>query len=131
MDEQELKTRTKQFGLRVMKLVGALGRGRVGDAVARQLVWAGTSVGANYRAACRGRSQAEFRSKIGIAEEEADEAAFWMELIIEGDLLPKKRVAPLLQEADELTAIFAASIKTSRRNPESKIRNPKPKMVGG
>ncbi|MEW6355057.1 MAG: four helix bundle protein [Planctomycetota bacterium] len=95
------------------------------DTIGRQLVRAGTSVGANYRSACRARSVAEFLSRIGIAEEEADESAYWLELIIEGRLMSEKRVRPLLQEADELTAIFAASIKTARRNPKSKIQNPK------
>ena len=80
MDEGELKDRTKRFALRVMKLVAALPNTVVGRAIGGQLVRAGTSVGANYRAACRGRSKAEFIAKLGIVEEEADECAFWMEL---------------------------------------------------
>ena len=77
----------------------------------------GTSVAANYRAACRGRSKAEFIAKVGIAEEEADETALWLELITDDKLLPEKKVAPLLKEANELTAIMAASyISASRGN---------------
>jgi four helix bundle protein len=109
ISEKELKQRTKQFALRVIKLIGALPKTAEGRAIAGQLVRSGTSVGANYRAACRGRSKAEFISKLGTVEEEADESAYWMELIIDGGLLPRERVEPLRQEASELTAIVAAS----------------------
>jgi len=84
MDAEDLKERTKQFALRILKLVEALPNSLQGRTIAAQLVRAGTSVGANYRAACRGRSRAEFIAKIGIVEEEADESAFWLELIIDG-----------------------------------------------
>ena len=114
MNENELKERTKQFGLRVIKLVDALPNTTAGRALGNQLVRSGTSVGANYRAACRGRSKAEFLAKMGTCEEEADESGFWLELIMDGELLPRKQVEPLHVEADELTAIFAASIKTGR-----------------
>jgi len=114
MKEQELKTRTKQFGLCVMKLVGALPNDTVGRAIGNQLVRSGTSVGANYRAACRGRSKAEFVAKLGIVVEEADECGYWLELIIEGQLLAANLVEPLLQEANELTAIMVASRKTAK-----------------
>jgi four helix bundle protein len=114
MTETELKQRTKLFALRVIKLVGALPRSTAGRAIGSQLVRSGTSVGANYRAACRGRSKAEFISKLGTVEEEADESAYWMELIIAERLLPKHRVHLLLQEAGELTAIMAASRRTAR-----------------
>jgi four helix bundle protein len=126
MNEQQLKTRTKQFGLRVMKLVGALPENSVGRAIASQLIRSGTSVGANYRAACRGRSKAEFIAKLGIVVEEADESAYWLELIIEGDLLAANLIEALLQEANELTAIMVASRKsaqTSIENQKSKIEN--------
>jgi four helix bundle protein len=109
MTADELKKRTKQFGLRVLKLVGALPNTIQGRAIGSQLVRSGTSVGANYRAACRGRSKAEFVAKLGIAEEEADESGYWMEMIIEGELLKQKQVQPLLSEANELTKIFAQS----------------------
>ncbi len=117
MTEKELKHRTKQFALRVISLVDALPSTTAGRAIGSQLVRSGTSVGANYRAACRGRSRAEFVSKLGTVEEEADESAYWMELVVEGSLLPQDRVLPLHQEADELTAIFASSIKSARRKP--------------
>jgi four helix bundle protein len=109
MNADDLKKRTKQFALRVLKLVAALPNTVAGRAIGGQLVRAGTSVGANYRAACRGRSKAEFVAKLGITEEEADESAYWMEVIIEGDLLKQKQVEPLLNEAEELTKIFAQS----------------------
>lgn len=114
MDKEELKARTKQFGLRVMKLVGALPENSVGRAIGNQLVRSGTSVGANYRAACRGKSKADFIAKLGTVEEEADESAYWMELIIEGGLLPETAVGALHGEAEELTKIMAASRKTAR-----------------
>lgn len=109
MNENELKQRTKRFALRVIKLVGALPKNVEGRAIGAQLVRSGTSVGANYRAACRGRSKAEFIAKLGTVEEEADESAYWLELIIDSGLLKEGRVKPLLQEANELTAIMAAS----------------------
>ena len=109
MNETELKNRTKQFALRVLKVVAALPKTTEGRALGNQLVRSGTSVGANYRAACRGRSKAEFIARLGTVEEEADESAYWMELIIDGGLLPKAKVDALRQEACELTAIMAAS----------------------
>jgi len=109
MNADDLKRRTKQFALRVLKLFSALPNTVTGRAIGSQLVRAGTSVGANYRAACRGRSKAEFVAKMGITEEEADESAYWMEVIIEGELLKPRQVQPLLTEAEELTKIFAQS----------------------
>ena len=126
MNEVELKQRTKQFALRVMKLVGALPENSVGRAIGNQLVRSGTAIGANYRAACRGRSKAEFVAKLGIFVEEADESGYWLELIIDGQLLANKLVEPLLQEANELTAIMTASHKSAQssiQNPKSKIQN--------
>jgi four helix bundle protein len=113
MTERELKTRTKRFALRVLKLVSALPKTVVGRAIPNQLARSGTSVGANYRAACRGRSKAEFISKLGTVEEEADETAYWLEIIIEAGLMSPKRVEPLLQEANELVAIMTASRKSA------------------
>ncbi len=134
MNADELKKRTKQFALRILKLVAALPNTVAGRAIGGQLVRADTSVGANYRAACRGRSKAEFVAKMGIAEEEADESAYWMEVIIEGELLKRKQVEPLLTEAEELTKIFAQSrisasrtlVRTAKRqasNRQSAIGN--------
>ena len=116
MTERELLQRTKQFALRIFKRVGALPQTIQGRAVASQLIRSGTSVAANYRAACRSRSIAEFIAKIGIVEEEADESAFWLELIIEGAFLKETQVQSLLNEANELTRIMASSrISASRK----------------
>jgi four helix bundle protein len=114
LNEKELKDRTKQFALSVMKLVDTLPKTISGRAIATQLVRAGTSVGANYRAACRGRSKAEFAAKLGTVVEESDECCFWLELIMDGELLPHNRIEPIHQEANELTAIFVASIRTAK-----------------
>jgi four helix bundle protein len=118
MTEVELKTRTKQFGLRVMKLISALPKTIEGRVIANQLIRSGTStsVGVNYRAACRGRSKAEFISKLGTVEEEADESAYWLEMIIEAKLMNPKLVEPLLREANELVAIMTASRKSAFRS---------------
>ena len=125
MDAQELKDRTKKFALRVMHLVDALPDTPKGRAVASQLVRSGMSVAANYRAAGRGRSHAEFISKIGVAEEEADETVPWLELIVEDKLLPEKKIAPLLKEANEITAIMAASYISASRNKRDASTNSK------
>jgi four helix bundle protein len=126
MNEKDLKDRTKQFALRVMKLVDTLPHTAAGRAIGNQLVRSGTSVGANYRAACRSRSKAEFVAKIGTVAEEADESAFWLELIVDGGLLKSELVTALYQEAEELTAIFTASGRTAKlNNQQSKIKNQK------
>jgi four helix bundle protein len=116
MKADDLKKRTKQFALRILRLVAALPNTVAGRAIGGQLARAGTAVAANYRAACRGRSKAEFIAKLGTVEEEADESAFWLELIIEAELLRKTVVEPLLTEADELTRIMARSRISSSRN---------------
>jgi four helix bundle protein len=113
MNEKEMKQRTKEFTLRVLKLVDAIPKSRSGNAVANQLVRSGSSVGANYRALCRAKSRADFVHKTSIVEEEADESCFWLEITIDAALLPAKRVEPLLREANELTAIIVASRKTA------------------
>jgi four helix bundle protein len=119
MNREELKNRTKHFALRVMTLVNSLPKGIVAQSVGRQLVRCGTSVGANYRAACRARSKAEFIAKLGIVEEEADEAAFWLEIIISAQLLRNSLVEPLLKEAEEIVAIMVSSKKSMRANSTS------------
>jgi len=121
MTPDELRTRTKQFALRIIKLVGALPKNIEGRAIASQLVRCGTSVAANYRAACRARSRPEFVAKMGVVLEEADETQFWLELIIEASLLSAKRVQPLLDEANELVAIFVATRKSASSNLKSSI----------
>jgi four helix bundle protein len=101
----DLRSRTRQFGLRIIKLVQSLDDDRVGRTIGNQLLRSGTSVGANYRAACRARSPAEFRAKLGIVEEETDESIYWMELLIESKLVPRPRLEELLNEANELLSI--------------------------
>lgn len=115
MNKEELKLRTKQFALRIIKLIRSLPKDVPGKVLANQLMRSATSVGANYRSACRGRSKAEWRAKLGISLEEVDESAYWLELIIEDEMLPDKRVRPLWQEADELCAIFYSALETGRR----------------
>ena len=116
MDAKEIRDRTKKFALRIIKVINALPKTVTGRAIGNQLIRCGTSIGANYRAACRGRSKAEFNSKLHIVLEEADESIFWLELIIEAGLLPKNRIQSILTEADELTAIFAKSYYTAKNN---------------
>ena len=118
----DLRERTKQYALRVIRLVEALPDTAVAQVIARQLLRAGTSVGANYRAACRSRSQAEFIAKMGIVEEEADESLYWMELLVESRLVRLEQLAPLMQEGDELVAMTVASIKTAKKNRRNRAR---------
>jgi len=121
MTPDELKARTKRFALRAIKLVVALPKSIEGRAIASQLVRCGTSVAANYRAACRARSRNEFIAKMGVVLEEADETQLWLEWIIEAKLIPARRVQPLLDEASELVAIFVASRKSASINLKSAI----------
>jgi len=114
----DLKLRTKLLALRIIKLVRSLPRDTASVEMGRQIVRSGMSVAANYRAACRGRSTAEFIAKLGIAEEEADETALWLELLIESDTLRKPKVEPLLDEANQIVAITVASIRTARKRPK-------------
>src|SRR4029450_8635750 len=113
MDKRELQDRTKRFALRVLNLVDALPRTAGGRAISMQLVRAATSVGANYRSACRARSRAEFAAKLGVAVEEADESLYWLELVRDGKLVPNNKLSLLLKEADELTAILASGRKSA------------------
>ena len=122
----DLKRRTKAFALRILKLVDALPKTTAGRALASQIVRSGTSVAANYRAACRARSTADFIAKMGIVEEEADETLFWLELLEESELVTAAKLTAIKEEANELIAITVASIKTARRNrvPNSAFRIP-------
>src|SRR5438309_1022740 len=113
MKEDELKKRTRRFALRILKLVAALPKSVAGRTIGGQLARSGTSVPANYRAACRARSKAEFISRLGVVEEEADESALWLELIMEGAIMKKTLVEPLWKEADELVAIMTSSRKSA------------------
>jgi four helix bundle protein len=116
MSERDLKTRTKAFALRILKLVDALPKTAAGRVLASQIVRSGTSIAANYRAACRAKSTADFIAKMGIVEEEADESLFWLELLEESELGTPAKLTAIKQEANELIAITVASIKTARRN---------------
>ncbi len=119
MTKEEMKARTKAYALRVIKLVQALPRDRVSGILGDQLLRAGTSVGSNYRAACRARSTPDFVNKLKTVEEESDESLFWMELLVESGLMPQRRLAPLSQEGTEILAIVVASLKTLRCEPGS------------
>lgn len=115
MTRDEFKARTKAYALRVIKLVDALPRDTVSKTLGHQLLRAGTSVGANYRAAVRARSTAEFISKMGIVEEECDESLFWMELLVDCGRIKAHRLTELMREGEEILAMTIASIKTARR----------------
>jgi four helix bundle protein len=122
MDKRELQDRTKQFALRVLNLVDALPRSAGSRAISMQLVRAATSVGANYRSACRARSRAEFAAKLGVTLEEADESLYWLELVRDSKLLPENKLSLLLKEADELTAILASGRKSAVNTSNIKHR---------
>lgn len=126
MNEQEFKDRTKRFAVRIIKLVEALPSRRAAQIVGGQLLRCGTSVGANYRAACRAKSTADIIHNLSIVEEEADEALFWMELLSEAELMRKGRLEGLMAEANEIIAMIVASIKTLRRKQQG--RNTKSKI---
>ena len=140
MNQEEMKQRTKLFALGVIQLVESLPRERTAEILGRQLLRSGTSVGSNYRSACRARSIADFISKMGIVEEEVDESLYWMELLIEAGMEVSGNMEALMKEAGEILAITVASIKTARKNkkmtrcrtdqilafnPQSEIRHPK------
>ncbi|WEA03094.1 four helix bundle protein [Mucilaginibacter sp. SJ] len=119
MDKAELKNRTKKFAIDVIKFVEAAPRLRSLDILTHQLLRSSTSVGANYRSACRGKSTADFINKIVIVEEEADESVYWLELIEESGLINSTALPNLKKEANELTAIFTAIGKTAKENQKS------------
>lgn len=116
MTEKELKNRTRKFAIDSLNLVDELPNRRSANIIGNQLGRSASSVAANYRAACRARSHAEFISKIGIVEEEADESGFWLDILPETKNISKEKVDPLLSEARELTAIFTAASKTAKSN---------------
>src|SRR5438105_4286408 len=114
MTDEELKQRTKAYALPVIRLVDSLPKNRTADVIGKQLLRCGTSVGANYRAACRAKSQADFIAKMAIVEEEADESLYWMELLIDAGLVPQARLTELIAEGHELLAIVVSSTRTAR-----------------
>ena len=118
MNEAQLAERTKAFALRIVRLVAALPKNRETDVLGRQLLRAGTSIGANYREARRGRSKPDFAAKIGVCLQEADESSYWLELLAESGIVRPHLLTDLQAEANELIAIFAASAKTARRRSD-------------
>lgn len=116
MNREDLQKRTKQFALRVIKLIKVLPNTMEGKVIANQLLRCGTSVGANYRSACRARSRNEFIAKIGVVIEESDEASFWLEIIIESKLIKKELIESLLIESNEITAIMVSAVKSSKKS---------------
>lgn len=130
MDEKLFKERTKQLGLRAIQIVQALPKNPTADVISRQLIRSATSVGANYRAACRARSTLDMIAKLRIVEEEADESIYWLELMIEAGLIPEAKASELLRDTDEIIAMTVASIRTLQKrqgnsdfNRKSKIEN--------
>jgi four helix bundle protein len=128
MNEQSFKDRTKRLALGVIELVEELPRNRTADVIGRQLIRSGTSIGANYRSACRGRSTADVIAKLRIVEEEADESIYWTELLTESRLVSAAEVSKLLQETDEVIAMTVASIKTLQKRDGSAPLNRKSKI---
>ena len=116
MKKSDLQNRRKAFALRVLTLTEGLPKTVSGRTIANQIARSATSVAANYRAACRGKSKADFISKLGTVEEEADETLFWLEMIEEAGMIPSNKLGSLKKEADELIAIVVSSINTARRN---------------
>jgi len=133
MDEREFKNRTKNLALRIIRMVESLPSSRAADVIGKQLLRSATSVGANYRAACRGKSPADVISKLGIVEEEADESLYWMELLAEAGLVSEGKLVKLVSEMNEIVAMTVASIKTLRARSSTfknsrPIQNPKSKI---
>ncbi|HNR47108.1 MAG TPA: four helix bundle protein [Anaerolineaceae bacterium] len=125
MDPAEMKQRTRQFSLRVIRLVESLPGTTTGSVIGRQLLRSATSVGANYRSALRAKSKADFMMKLKIVVEEADESLYWMELLSEAEIIPASRLTDLMNECDQLIAIVVTTIKNTRRNqqPETKVNH--------
>ncbi|MFB8787906.1 MAG: four helix bundle protein [Potamolinea sp.] len=133
MNEEGFKQRTKQLALRIIRLVQALPQTVTAQVIGKQILRSGTSVGANYRAACRAKSTADILHKLAIVEEEADETLYWLELLVEAALISETKLKSLILEVNEITAMTVASIKTIRNSqnvllPKSKIQNPKSKI---
>jgi four helix bundle protein len=128
MKSEEMKARTRAFALRVIRLAESLPNTPTAKVIRDQMLRCGPSVGANYRAARRAKSRPDFVSKMGTVEEEADETIYWMELLIDAEIVKRARIADLLDEADQILSIVISSIKTAkgiRANPQSAISNQK------
>jgi four helix bundle protein len=122
VNPEQMRSRTKKFTLRVLKMFQALPKIEEARIIGRQVLRSGMSVGANYRAACRARSIKEFISKLNIVTEEADETVFWFEILIDGGIVRERKLAALKQEAEELLAIFGASLRTARRRSRTRTK---------
>jgi|SRR6516164_2981098 four helix bundle protein len=123
MKRDELQERTQKFALRVLKLIEHVPNSIGGRILARQLARSATSVSANYRAGCRARSRVEFASKLGTVAEESDESLHWLEMIRDGNFISAHRIAPLISEADELTAIFTCGRRSVSRPQTSNFKH--------
>ena len=126
MNPEDMKARTRAFALRIIRLAESLPNTPTAKVIRNQMLRCGPSVGANYRAACRAKSKPDFVSKMGTVEEEADETIYWMELLIDAEIVKRPRIADLLDEADQILSIVISSIKTAkgiRASPHSAIRN--------
>jgi four helix bundle protein len=124
MNSEEMKARTRALALRIIRLAESLPNTPTANVIRNQMLRCGPSVGANYRAACRAKSRPDFVSKMGTVEEEADETIYWMELLIDADIVKRSRIAELLDEADQILSIVISSIKTAkgiRAIPQSAI----------
>ena len=135
MTPDELKKRTKRFALDIIRVQRKLPRTEEARVIARQLLRAGTSIGANYRSVCRAKTDPDFVFKLGVCVEESDEAAYWLEILVDAEILARRIVAELLREADELTRIFVASRETVRarirraNHARAAIKNQKSKIT--
>lgn len=125
MTEYEFKNRTKEIAIRIIKLCQFLPKNWIAETIGKQLLRSGTSIGANYRAACRAKSTADIINKLAIVEEEADESMFWIELLIESEIVAENRLASLYNDIDEIVAMTVSSIKTLKMK---KVANPKSKI---
>jgi len=130
MDEKEFKNRTKQIALRVIRLVESLPNTNSAQIIGKQLLRSATSVGANYRAACRGKSEADVLHKLSIVGEEADESLYWLELLVESNTISETKLSALMRDINEIVAMTVSSIKTlrSKKIDQSKIQNLKSKI---
>ncbi|MBS1768573.1 MAG: four helix bundle protein [Acidobacteria bacterium] len=126
MTESEFKERRKGIALRIIKLVQSLPKNWIAETIGKQLLRSGTSIGANYRAACRAKSTADIINKLAIVEEEADESMFWIDLLIESEIVPQTKLEKLYNDINEIVAMTVSSIRTLKsKNPKSKIPDPK------
>lgn len=119
-DATDLKVRTRKFALRIIKLYQSLPKSGEAQVIGKQVLRSGTSIGAQYREACRAKSPADFVNMLGGALKELDETAYWLELLVESEIVPAAKLTDLQKETDELIAIFVSSINTSKRNHSKK-----------